>query len=169
MLISNLQNKKLDFSGCTCLRYASVGSKPRSPRPRSPLDKLGRAKVEIQFFYFTDLFTFLANAVDAISLQFFFTFQKLKVCSTSARTCIELIHRLWTCKCEAHQACSASSGNPTHFRSHTLETRMSIGDEQFYAGSSGRYARYAFYYLHYRHDVLIDSIATAPPRTISTL
>ena len=140
MLISNLQNKKLDFSGCTCLRYASVGSKPRSPRPRSPLDKLGRAKVEIQFFYFTDLFTFLANAVDAISLQFFFTFQKLKVCSTSARTCIELIHRLWTCKCEAHQACSASSGNPTHFRSHTLETRMSIGDEQFYAGPGGRFA-----------------------------
>ena len=80
-----------------------------------------------------DLFTFLANAVDAISLQFFFPFQILTVCSTSARTCIEGIRRLWTCKCEAHQACSASSGNQTHFRSHTLETRMSIGDEQFYA------------------------------------
>ena len=50
----------------------------------------------------------------------------------------KLIHRLWTCKCEGRQACSATAGKSIQFRSHTLETRMSIGDEQFMQGQSGR-------------------------------
>ena len=50
----------------------------------------------------------------------------------------KLIHRLWTCKCEGRQACSATAGKPIQFRSHTLETRMSIGDEQFMQVLCGR-------------------------------
>ena len=52
----------------------------------------------------------------------------------------KLIHRLWTCKCEGRQACSATAGKPIQFRSHTLETRMSIGDEQFMEVERGRFS-----------------------------